>query len=64
MTAVVVRITEVVVRTAEVVVPIVDHTEVAAALMAVVVLEEEELLLNFDLKKIRITDGNQLYHSR
>ena len=64
MTAVVVCITEVVVRTAEVVVPIVDHTEVAAALMAVVVLEEEELLLNFDLKKIRITDGNQLYHSR
>lgn len=49
MTAVVVRITEAVVRTAEVVVPIVDHTEVAAALMAVVVLEEE-LLLNFDLK--------------
>ena len=44
MAAVVVRITEVVVRTA-------DHTEVAAALMAVVVLEEEVLLLNFDLKK-------------
>ena len=64
MTAVVVRITEVVVRTAEVVVPIVDRTEVAAALMAVVVLEEEVLLLNFDLKKICITDGNQLYHSR
>lgn len=48
MAAVVVRITEVVV-------PIVDHTEAAAqaaeALMAEVARVEEELLLNFDLKK-------------
>ena len=43
----------VVVRTIEVAVHIINHTGV-----------EEELLLNFDLKKIRITDGNQLYHSR
>ena len=51
MATVVVRTTEVVVRIAAVVVPIVDHTEVGAALMAVVVLEEEVLLLNFDFFK-------------